>query len=239
MPVPKTPTPHIAAKRGEIAPLMLMPGDPKRSEFIAKTYFENSVLVNDVRGVRGYTGEYRGVPVSVMASGMGMPSMALYSYELFAAYGVERIIRVGTAGSLCEEVKPRDLVIAQGACTDSNMAAQYGLPGAFTPIADYLLLRAAADAAERAGASYHVGNVFSTDTYYTEAEAVAPWNKMGVLAVEMEAAALYMNAARLGKKALAICTVSNSLLTGEELPTEERERGFHRMIEVALDCISK
>ncbi len=236
---PPVPTPHIEAQPGAFAPAVLMPGDPKRSEFIAKTFFTDAALINDIRGVKGYTGKWNGVPVSVMASGMGMPSMALYSYELFAAYGVEKIIRVGTAGSLQEDVKPRDLVIAQAACTDSAMAAQYALPGTFAPVADYGLLSAAVAAAEKAGFAYHVGNVFSSDVYYSETDTLGAWNKMGVLAVEMEAAALYMNAARLGKKALAICTVSNSLITGEELPAAERERGFGRMIETAMEAMLK
>ena len=231
-----TPTAHIAAKRGEIANVVLMPGDPKRSRFIAENFLENAVLVNDLRGVQGYTGSYRGRRVTVMASGMGMPSMGIYSYELFNFYDVENIIRIGSAGSVRMDVHVRDVVFAMGACTNSNFASQYKLPGTFAPTASYRLLTAAVAQAERTGARYHVGNVLSSDTFYCDdADATAQWAKMGVMAVEMESAALYMNAARAGKNALAIFTVSDHILTGEATTAEERQNTFTTMMEIALE----
>lgn len=236
------PTPHIAAVPSDFAPTVLMPGDPLRSRFIAETYLKEAKLVNNVRGIQGYTGFYKGVRVSVMASGMGMPSMAIYSQELFQVFGVENILRIGSAGALSEAVQVRDIVLGQGACTDSNYAHAFGLPGAFAPIADFSLLRACAETAERLGLSYRVGNLVSTDCFYGDdgdlpaARRVnALWAKMGALAVEMEAAALYLNAARAGKRALAICTVSDHLVTGESLPAEARETSFTEMMELALE----
>ena len=237
-----TPTPHISAKPGDFGKTVLMPGDPLRSKFIAEHLLENPVLVNNVRGVQGYTGYYQGVRVSVMASGMGMPAIGIYSHELYNAYGVENIIRVGSAGSIQEHINLYDLVIAQGACTDSNFAAQFHLPGTFAPIASYDLLRAAVDAAESRGAVYHVGNVNSSDVFYGDhtdvpegLDSVYGLKKMGVMALEMEAAALYMNAARYGKRALCICTISDHVLKGTVTSSEERQNSFTTMMQVALD----
>lgn len=235
-------TPHISAEKGDFAPTVLMPGDPHRSALIAKSFLSGARLVNDVRGVQGYTGTYKGVPVSVMASGMGMPSIGIYSYELFNFYGVENIIRVGSAGSYNKGVKVRDIVIAEGACTDSAYAEQFGLPGSFAPIADFTLLEAAVANARAAKLNFHVGNVVSSDRFYGDTNGLPEWEqpqklwgKMGVLAVEMEAAALYMNAARSSKKALAICTVSDSLITGEALSAEERQTSFTEMMRLSLE----
>ena len=230
----KCPTPHINAQNGDFAKTVLMPGDPLRAKFIAETFLENPRLVNNVRGIQGYTGTYKGVPVSVMASGMGMPSIGIYSYELFSAFGVENIIRVGSAGGMQASVKVRDIVIGMGACTNSNYASQYGLCGTFAPIASYDLLRTCVDKAEKLGYNHHVGNLLSSDTFYSD-DTSSDWGKMGVLAVEMEAAALYMNAARLGKRALAICTVSDHLLTGEATSSEERQLSFTEMMTLALE----
>ncbi len=230
------PTPHINAMPGDFAKTVLMPGDPLRSQFIAETYLENRRLVNNVRGVQGYTGTYKGVPVSVMASGMGMPSIGIYSYELFNFFGVENILRVGSAGAMSEKLKVRDIVLGQGACTNSDYARQYGVRGSFAPIADFGLLRSAAGIAEEMGLRYAVGNLYSSDTFYDDdREAAGKWMKLGVLAVEMEAAALYMNAARAGKRALAVCTVSDHLLTGEATTAEERQLSFTQMMELALE----
>ena len=237
-----TPTPHISAKPGDFGKTVLMPGDPLRSKFIAENFLENPVLVNNVRGVQGYTGTYKGVKVSVMASGMGMPAMGIYSHELFNGYGVENIIRVGSAGSIQKDVKLYDLVIGQGACTDSNFAAQFHLPGTFAPIASWELLREAVKAAEENGARYHVGNLNSSDVFYGDhvgvpegLDSVYGLQKMGVLALEMEAAALYMNAARYGKRGLCICTISDHVITGEETTAQERQDSFTTMMKVALD----
>lgn len=230
------PTPHITAKEGDFARTVLMPGDPLRAKYIAENFLADAVLVNNVRGVNGYTGMYNGKRVSVMASGMGMPSMGIYSYELFKFYDVDNIIRIGTAGSLQPDLKIRDLAIAMGACTDSNYAAQYELPGTFAPIASFDLLRKAVDQAEKMGnVGYKVGNVASSDVFYSERPTMEAWQKMGVLAVEMETAALYMNAARTGKNALTICTISDSLVTGEVTTSEERQTSFADMMKVALE----
>ncbi len=230
------PTPHIASTPDQIAKTVLMPGDPLRAQFVAKNFLENATLFNNVRGVQGYTGEWCGVPVSVMASGMGMPSIGIYSYELYNFFGVENILRIGSAGALRPEVALRDLVIGQGACTNSSYGEQFGLRGSFAPIADFGLLRRAVDLAEEKGLRYHVGNLFSSDTFYDDdAAATLRFGKMGALAVEMEAAALYMNAARAGKRALAICTVSDSLITGEATTAEERQSSFTDMMTLALD----
>lgn len=230
------PTPHITAKEGDFARTVLMPGDPLRAKYIAENFLTDAVLVNNVRGVNGYTGMYNGKRVSVMASGMGMPSMGIYSYELFKFYDVDNIIRIGTAGSLQPDLKIRDLAIVMGACTDSNYAAQYELPGTFAPIASFDLLRKAVDQAEKMGnVGYKVGNVASSDVFYSERPTMEAWQKMGVLAVEMETAALYMNAARTGKNALTICTISDSLVTGEVTTSEERQTSFADMMKVALE----
>lgn len=229
------PTPHIAAEKSQIAPSVLMPGDPLRSKWIAGTFLEQAELVNDIRGVQGYTGLYQGVPVTVMASGMGIPSIALYSYELYHFYDVERIIRVGTAGALADHLKVRDLVLGLGACTTSRFCEQYHLDGTFAPIASWPLAQRCMQEAERMGLLPAVGNLLSADVYYDDdPEALARWKRMGVLAVEMEAAGLYATAARAGKEALCICTVSNSIATGEELDPALREHSFAEMAELAL-----
>ena len=234
-----TPTPHIKAEPSDIARVVLMPGDPLRSEFVAKNFLKNAVMFNNVRGVQGYTGEWNGERVSVMASGMGMPSIGIYSYELYNFFDVDLIIRIGSAGSLQESVKVRDMVFGMGACTNSAYANQYGLGGSFAPICDYATLECAVEIAKESGVNYHVGNLFSSDTFYDEAGGGLKWQKMGVLAVEMEAAALYMNAARAGKKAFAVCTVSDSLVTGESTTSDERMSGFTEMMKLALDVAAK
>ena len=229
-------TPHISAEKGDFAKTVLMPGDPLRAKFIAENFLENPVLVNNVRGVHGYTGYYKGVKVSVMASGMGMPAIGIYSHELYNGYGVENIIRVGSAGAMSAKLKLRDVVAGQGACTNSNFAHQYELHGTFAPIASYKLLSSAVDVAKELSLPYHVGNLLSSDTFYNDNEtATEKWAKMDVMAIEMEAAALYMNAARLRKNALAICTISDHLLTGELTTAEERQNSFTQMMEVALE----
>lgn len=240
------PTPHIAAKPADFAGTVLMPGDPLRAQFIAETFLQDAKLVNHVRGIAGYTGTYDGVRVSVMASGMGMPSMGIYSYELFHAFGVENILRIGSAGAIHAGVRVRDIVLGQGACTNSHFADQYRLPGTFAPIADFGLLETAVSVARKREMPFHVGNLLSSDTFYTDDEGVPPaltstaaFGKMGVLAVEMEAAALYMNAARAGKRALAICTVSDHLLTGEATTAAERQTSFTDMMLLALETAKR
>ena len=228
-------TPHNSAALGDFAKTVLMPGDPLRAKFIAENFLTDARLVNNVRGINGYTGTYQGVPVSVMASGMGIPSIGIYSYELYTQYGVENIMRIGSAGAMSEDVHVRDIVIGMGACTNSNFGDQYKLSGTFAPIASYSMMRTAIESAEAVGARYHVGNILSSDTFYSDdVGANAGWMKMGVLAVEMEAAGLYMTAARLKKNALAICTISDSLITGEALPPLERQNTFTQMMEIAL-----
>ena len=230
------PTPHISAAYGDIAKTVLMPGDPLRAKFIAETMLVDPVLVNNVRGVQGYTGKWKGVPVTVQASGMGMPSIGIYSYEMFNFYGVENIIRIGSAGALQKDLHVMDVVAGMGACTDSNFAKQYALPGTFAPIASYALLRAAEQAAEARGVDLRVGNIMSSDCFYGDSVDTTAWAKMGVLAVEMEAAALYMNAARAGKNALCLCTISDHIVNDEpELTAAQRQEGLIRMIEIALD----
>ena len=230
------PTPHINATPDDIAKTVLMPGDPLRAKFVAENFLENAVLFNNVRGIQGYTGTYKGKRVSVMASGMGMPSIGIYSYELFSFFGVENIIRIGSAGSMQENVKVRDIVLGMTACTNSSYAEQYRLGGTFAPAADFTLLRRSVEIAEEKALNYHVGALFSSDVFYNDDPNVtAGWQKMGILAVEMEAAALYMNAARLGKRALAICTISDSLVTGEALDSAARQTSFTDMMEIALE----
>ena len=227
-------TPHNEAAAGAFAKTVLMPGDPLRAKFIAENFLEDAKLVNNVRGIQGYTGTYHGTPVSVMASGMGMPSIGIYSHELFHFYDVDNIIRVGSAGGISPRLKLRDVVMAQGACTNSNYAHQFGLLGTFAPIADFTLLETAVAVARRMGVEPPVGNLLSSDVFYNKAGNTLDWGKMGVLAVEMETAALYCNAAEAGKRALTICTISDSLVTGEELPPADRQSTFTRMMEIAL-----
>ena len=230
-----TPTPHNGAIEGDIAKTVLMPGDPLRAKFIADTYLEDVRCFNTVRNMLGYTGTYQGVPVSVMGGGMGMPSIGIYSYELFNFYGVESIIRVGSAGGIADGVKVRDVVAGMGACTNSNYAHQYQLPGTYAPIASFDLLERAVAAGRDQGVELKVGNVLSSDTFYDDNDqATISWQKMGVLAVEMEAAALYMNAARANKKALCLLTISDLPLKGESLSAEERQTSFTQMMEIAL-----
>lgn len=231
-------TPHNSAEKGEIAKTVLMPGDPLRAEFIAKTYLENPICYNKVRGMLGFTGKYKGIEVSVQGSGMGIPSIGIYSYELFNEYDVDNIIRVGTAGGIADNVNLRDIVIAMGSCTNSNYADQYGLPGTYAPTASYTLLSSAVKAAENHGCTYHVGNILSSDTFYDDGNSLAAWQKMNVLAVEMESAALYMNAARAGKNALCILTVSDCPLKGISTTAEERQTSFTDMMEIALETVA-
>ena len=230
---PHIPTPHITAKEGDFARTVLMPGDPLRSKFIAETYLENPVLVNNTRGVQGYTGTYKGKRVSVMASGMGMPSIGIYSYELFNFYGVENIIRVGTAGGIGDNVHVRDVVMGMSAYTNSNFGRQF-FDGNVAPCCSFKLLDAAVSAARAMGIEPNVGALYSSDVFYDEAGGAGKLKKLGVLAVEMEAAALDLNAARAGKNALAICTISDHIFTGEALPAEARQTSFTQMMEIAL-----
>lgn len=233
------PTPHIGAcNESEIAKTVLMPGDPLRAQVVAETFLEGAVKYNSIRGMLGFTGTYKGKRVSVQGSGMGMPSIGIYSYELYNFYGVENIIRIGTAGAISDDLNPGDLVLGMGACTNSNFAHQYNLPGTFAPIASYPLMKRAVDAAEGMGLFYQVGNILSSDTFYDDdSEALAKWKRMGVLAVEMEAAALYMNAARAGKNALCILTISDCPFRGLSLPAEARQNSFTDMMKVALELI--
>lgn len=229
-------TPHIAAEKGDFAKTVLMPGDPLRAKFIAENFLTQAKLVNNVRGIQGYTGKYCGKEISVMASGMGMPSISIYAYELYNFFDVENIIRVGTAGGMNKKVKIRDIVLGQGACTDSNFALQFNLNGNLCPIADFGLLKGAYDIAQEMGLEAHVGNLYSTDVFYNDdSTTTEKWARLGVLAVEMEAAALYMTASRFGKKALAICTVSDHLITGESTSAEERQTTFTDMMKLALE----
>lgn len=228
-------TPHNSAEKGAFAKTVLMPGDPLRARFVAENFLRDAQLVNNVRGVQGYTGLWKDAPVSVMASGMGMPAIGIYSYELFHFYEVDNIIRVGSAGALSAKLKLRDVVLGQAACTDSNYADQYALPGVFAPICDYTLLETAVAVCRRAGVDPPVGNLLSSDRFYDATYKPVDWNRMGVLAVEMETAALYCNAAAANRRALTICTISDSLVTGEALSTADRQTGFARMLEIALD----
>ena len=233
------PTPHNSAVKGDFAKTVLMPGDPLRAKFIAETFLDEPRLVNNVRGVQGYTGAYKGVPVSVMASGMGMPSIGIYSYELFTQYDVDNIIRVGSAGAIQRELKLGSIVAGMGACTNSNYAAQYGLGGTFAPIADFALLSAAVQSAKELGIEMPVGNLYSSDTFYDASASSLKWAEMGVLAIAMEAAALYCNAAYTKKRGLSICSVSDNIVTGEELSPEQRQTGFTAMMKIALETAVK
>ena len=232
------PTPHIGAREGEIAEKVIMAGDPLRAKFMAETFLENPVQYNSVRGMLGYTGTYKGKRISVQGHGMGIPSIGIYSYELYNFYGVKSIIRTGSAGAYQPDLQLGDVMIAIGACTDSNYAAQYNLPGTFSPTADFDMARAAVEKAKQMGIRYRVGNILSSDVFYgDDAERWTQWQKMGVMGVEMEAAALYMNASRSGNKALCICTVSDSLVTGEACSAEQRQTSFTNMMEIAFEII--
>ncbi|MFI3325318.1 MAG: purine-nucleoside phosphorylase [Clostridia bacterium] len=231
-----TPTAHNCAKIGDIAKTVLMPGDPLRAKFIADTYLENVKEFNTVRNMFGYTGTYKGKEVSVMGSGMGMPSIGIYSFELYNFYGVEAIIRIGSAGAFSDDLNTMDIVVATGACTDSNYAYQYELPGTFAPIADFELATKAVNIAKEQGVNVRTGNILSSDVFYNQkSDANDKWKKMGVLAVEMESAALYMNAAYCGKKALCILTISDHLYKNQDLSSHERQVGFRQMMEIALE----
>ncbi|MBR7028015.1 MAG: purine-nucleoside phosphorylase [Bacteroidaceae bacterium] len=233
----KTPTPHIGAQLGDIAKTVIMAGDPLRAKFMAEKFLTDAKQFNNVRGMLGFTGTYQGKPVSVMGHGMGIPSIAIYSYELFNFYEVETIIRVGSCGSYQKDLQIGDIAIAQAACTDSNYAAQFEMPGTYAPIADFNLLRGAVEACEKFGYRYKVGNILSSDYFYTENGHIEKWINMGVMAVEMEAAALYMNAARAGKRALTLCTISDEILTGKATTPEQRQNTFTQMMDVAFSLI--
>ena len=231
-------TPHISAEFGQIAEKVIMAGDPLRAKFMAERYLENAELVNQVRGMYCYTGTYKGKRVSVMGHGMGISSIGIYTFELYNFYGVKRIIRTGSAGAYHPDLHVGDVVIAQAACDNSNFAAQFRLPGTFAPIADFNLLRAAVEKAESMGINFRVGNILASEIFYNDdPEAWKSWQKMGVLAVEMEASALYMNAARSGNEALCICTISDSLVTHEDTTPEQREKTFTDMMEIAFEVI--
>ena len=235
------PTPHNNAQNGDFAKTVLMPGDPLRAKFIAETFLESPVLVNNVRGVQGHTGTWKGVPVTVMASGMGIPAIGIYSWELYNFYDVDNIIRIGSAGAMRDDLKLMDIVAGQGACTDSNFAHQFELNGTFAPIADYTLLSNCVEAAKEKGIDMKVGNILSSDNFYSPSNCddSTKWRDMGVMAVEMEAAGLYMNAARAGKRALCICTISDHLYRSEALSSEQRQLSLTQMIEIALDTAVK
>ncbi|MEG2295455.1 MAG: purine-nucleoside phosphorylase [Oscillospiraceae bacterium] len=232
----KIPTPHMEAKQGDIAKTVLMPGDPLRAKFVAETFLENVVQYNSIRGMMGFTGIYKGKEISVQGSGMGIPSIGIYSYELFAFYDVQNIIRIGSAGAINTDLHIGDIVIGMGACTDSNFGSQYGLPGTFAPIASYKLLERAVQSAKEKGFDYKVGNLLSSDVFYgDDQDCLKKWQKMNVLAVEMEAAGLFYNAARLSKDALCIATISDCPFTGEASTAQERQTKFTQMMEVALE----
>ena len=233
-----TPTPHNAAVEGQIAKTVLMPGDPLRAKLLADTYLENVEQFNAVRNMFGYTGTYKGQPVSVMGSGMGMPSIGIYSYELFNFYGVDNILRIGSAGGLAPEVKLRDIVIGMSSSTDSNYPSQYGMPGTIAPTADFGLLSKAVAGAEKLGYPVRVGNILASDVFYTVDNSLTKWASMDVLAVEMESAALYLNAMYAHKHALTLLTISDLPLTGEALTAEERQTSFTQMMEVALSVVA-
>jgi len=233
--VANIPTPHIEAKLGDFAKTVLMPGDPLRAKYIAENYLTDVKQVNSVRGMLGFTGVYNGKPVSVMASGMGMPSISIYSHELFSEYGVENIIRVGTAGALSKDLKIRDIVVGMGACTNSAIPSLQGVSG-YSAIADYTLLKTFCDVADKNNVRVNVGNLVSSDLFYGgDPDFVSRWSEVGGLAVEMEAAALYLNAAKLKKRALAVCTISDSLVTGEATTSKERQTAFNDMMKLALE----
>ena len=228
-------TPHNQANKGDIAKTVLMPGDPLRAKYLAQTYLEDVTQFNATRNMLGYTGTYKGKRVSIMGSGMGMPSIGIYSYELYNFYDVDNIIRIGSCGAFKEDIHLRDIVIVQGACTDSNYAHQYELPGTFSAISDFGLLEKAVTLAKERQLPYHVGNILSSDLFYHADNKADKWIKMGCLATEMESYALFCNAAYAGKKALTLLTVSDSLVTNEETTPEEREKTFTAMMEIALE----
>ena len=228
------PTPHITAKEGDFAKTVLMPGDPLRAKFIAENFLKNTVLVNNVRGVQGYTGTWQGKRVSVMASGMGIPAIGIYSYELYNFYGVEAIIRIGSAGMISQSLKVRDIVAGMSAYTNSGFGKQFGFDGCVAPCCDYGLLKSAIEAGEAIGQHIVPGAIYSSDCFYDESAPLGKLQKLNVLAVEMEAAGLYMNAARAGKKALALLTISDNPFTGEGLTAEERQNTFTNMMKIAL-----
>lgn len=232
---PNIPTPHINAPEGAFADTVLMPGDPLRSRYIADHFLDNAELVNNIRGVQGFTGFYKGKRVSVMASGMGMPSIGIYSYELFNFYDVKNIIRIGSAGAISEKLKLMDIIAGMSTYTDSNFGAQFGISGTLAPCCSYELLNKAVETGKRLGKEIICGAIYSSDIFYDEGNNVAALRKLGVLAVEMEAASLYLNAARAGKNALCLCTISDSTITGENLPAEQRQIGFRDMMEIALE----
>ena len=229
------PTPHNSAKKGDIAETVLMPGDPLRAKFIAENYLENPVCYNEVRGMLGFTGTYKGVPVSVQGSGMGMPSMGIYSYDLYNEYDVQNIIRIGTADAVADKVNLRDIVIGMSASTNSNYASQYRLTGTYAPTASWELISNAVKIAESNGKTFHVGNILSSDTFYDDADSLAEWKKMGILAIEMESASLYMNASRAGRNALCILTVSDCPFKNLSTTPEERQNSFRDMMKIALE----
>ena len=230
-------TPHNTANPGDIAETILLPGDPLRAKFIAETYLEDLVQFNSVRNMFGYTGTYKGKRISVMGTGMGMPSMGIYSHELIHVYGVKNLIRIGSCGAIREDILLGDIIMAQASCTDSNYAHQYQLPGTFSAIADFGLLSTAKEVADRLHAVSHVGNVLSSDLFYTETPEWKRWAELGVLGIEMESYALYCEAVRAGVKALGIFTVSDSIVNGESLSAEERQNGFRQMMEIALETV--
>ena len=235
-----TPTPHNAGKKEEIAKTVLMQGDPLRTKYVAETYLEDAHCFTQIRGMLGYTGTYKGKKISVMGHGMGMASIGIYSYELFNFYDVDNIIRTGSAGGISDKMPLRSILLAMGCCTDSNYGAQYQLPGTFAPMADFDLLLTAYETAKELETPVTVGSVITSDVFYNaNPNYNQAWKDMGVLAVEMEAAALYMNAAQAGKRALTMCTVSDNVFTGETIPTEERERGLDQMLTLALETALK
>ena len=224
-----------SANKGDLAKTVLMPGDPLRARYIAENFLDSPVLYNETRNMYGYTGTYKGVPVSVQGSGMGMPSMGIYSWELFNEYDVQNIIRTGTAGAIADNVNLRDIIIAMSASTNSAYASQYKLPGTYAPTASWKILSKAVEVTQKKNVNYHVGNIFSSDTFYDDANSLSQWQKMNVLGIEMETASLYMNASRTGKNALCILTVSDCPLKNLSTSAEERQTSFHDMMEIALD----
>lgn len=229
------PTPHNSADPGDIAQTILLPGDPQRAKMIAESFFEDATCFNEVRGMLGFTGTFQGHPISVMGTGMGMPSIGIVAHELISYYGARTLIRVGSCGAYREGLDLGDIIIAQGACTDSNFAHQYGLPGTYSAIADFGLLLRAAASADEMGLACHVGNVLSSDVFYSEdADEWRRWEKMGVLAAEMESYALYCEAARTEAKALGIFTISDNIATGASASAEQRQNDFDDMVRVAL-----
>ena len=228
-------TPHINAKKGQVAKTVLMPGDPLRAKFIAETFLTDVIKYNEVRGMLGFTGNYKGSEISVQGSGMGAPSIGIYSYELYKFYDVDNIIRVGTAGGMAKSLKLKDVVIASGASTNSNFASQYNLPGTYSAVASFEIIEALVNASKNLGKNYIVGNILTSDIFYDADEtALDRWRNMGILAVEMEAAALFMNAAFLEKKAATILTISD-IIGGEVTSPEERQTAFLDMMEIALE----